>query len=123
VAAWLAGVALGLVLVVAGMSKRADRAWPLKASAFGVPRWAARVLPYVEIALGAVLITGLDRTLAAWLAVILLIGFTVMLVFLFVQGRRPPCACFGARSTKPIGAWSVVRNVLLIALAVIAALA
>jgi uncharacterized membrane protein YphA (DoxX/SURF4 family) len=122
VAAWLAGAALGVVLVVAGVSKRADRAWPLKASAFGVPRWAARVLPFVEIALGAVLITGLDRAFAAWLAAFLLIGFTVMLVFRFAQGRRPPCACFGTRSTKPIGPWSVLRNLLLIALAVIAAL-
>jgi hypothetical protein len=113
---------LGAVLLVAGVSKQADRTWPLKAAAFGVPARAARALPFVELALGAVLVTGLDRSFAAWLAVILLIGFTVMLVFLFAQGRRPPCACFGARSNRPIGVGSIVRNLVLIAIGVVAAL-
>ena len=39
------------------------------------------------------------------------------------EGRRPPCACFGALSRRPVGPGSVVRNVVLIALALLAAFA
>ena len=120
--AGVASVALGVVLLVAGLAKRADPLWRLKAAQFGVPAWSARAVPYVELVLGAVLIVGAGRPFAAWLAAVLLLGFTVMMVFLFAQRRRPPCACFGARSSKPIGAWSIVRNLLLIALAVVAAI-
>jgi hypothetical protein len=117
VVAEVASIALGAVLLVAGIAKRLDRAWPLEAAAFGVPRWAARVLPYVEMALGAFLVAGLNQRFVAGLAAILLIGFTVRLVFLLVHGRRPPCACFGARSARPIGWSSIVRNVVLLVLA------
>jgi hypothetical protein len=113
----VAGVALGAVLLVAGIAKRIDRAWPLEAAAFGAPTWVARVLPYVELALGALLVAGVSQRFVAGLAAILLIGFTVKLVVLLVHGRRPPCACFGARSARPIGWWSIVRNLLLLALA------
>jgi hypothetical protein len=37
-----------------------------------------------------------------------------------VAGRRPECACFGAWSAKPIGVGHVVRNGVLLALAVLA---
>jgi hypothetical protein len=117
VVADVAGVALGAVLLVAGIAKRIDRAWPVEASAFGVPRWAARLLPYVEVALGALLVAGVRQPFVAGVAAILLIGFTVKLVMLLLHGRRPPCACFGARSARPIGWWSIVRNLLLLALA------
>jgi hypothetical protein len=40
-----------------------------------------------------------------------------------LDGRHPPCACFGALSRRPIGWGSVVRNLVLLALAVTAALA
>jgi hypothetical protein len=39
------------------------------------------------------------------------------------EGRRPPCACFGPWSARPIGPGSIARNVALIALALLAALA
>jgi hypothetical protein len=113
----VAGIALGAVLLVAGIAKRLDRDWPLEASAFGVPGWAARVLPYVELALGALLVAGVQQRLVAGVAAILLIGFTVKLVALLRHDRRPPCACFGARSARPIGRSSIVRNLVLLALA------
>ena len=56
-------------------------------------------------------------------AAALLGAFTVLLVVRLAQGRRPPCACFGAWSTRPVGFGSVARNVVLIALALLAATA
>ena len=116
----LAAVALGVVLLVAGIAKRADRGWPQDAAALGTPGFAIPVLPWFEMLLGAVLVSGLARPVAAALAGAVLLAFTALLVVNLARGRRPPCACFGARSRRPIGPWSVVRNLVLLALAAIA---
>jgi hypothetical protein len=55
-------------------------------------------------------------------AALLLLAFTVVLVVRLVQGRRPPCACFGALSAKPIGWGNVVRNGVLIVVAAVVAI-
>jgi hypothetical protein len=55
--------------------------------------------------------------------VVLLLAFTVFLVRLLVTGRRPPCACFGTLSREAIGWGSIVRNGVLILLAVVAVVA
>ena len=123
VAGWLAGAVLGLVLLVSGVAKRVDGGWPAAVSALGAPSWAVAPLPWVEIGLGAVLISGLVRPLAAALAAVLLVLFTVLLAVNLARGRRPPCACFGSRSRQPISAWSLVRNLGLLALAAIACFA
>ena len=123
VAGWLAGAVLGLVLLVSGIAKRVDRRWPAAASALGAPSWAVAPLPWVEIGLGALLVSGLVRPLAAALAAVLLVLFSVLLAVNLARGRRPPCGCFGSRSREPISAWSLVRNLGLLALAAIACLA
>ena len=64
----LAAVVLGIVLLVAGIAKRADRGWPQDAAALGTPAWAIPVLPWFEMLLGAVLVSGLARPAAAALA-------------------------------------------------------
>lgn len=51
------------------------------------------------------------------LAVLLLLAFTGAIVLTLRQGIRKACKCFGASST-PLGRAHVVRNVLLLALAV-----
>ena len=123
VAGWLAGAVLGLVLLVAGIAKRVDRGWPAAARALGAPAWAIAPLPWVEIGLGAMLISGLLRPWPAALAAVLLVLFTVLVVVNLARGRRPPCACFGARSHEPISALSVLRNVGLLGLAAVAVVA
>ncbi|MGZ6987202.1 MAG: MauE/DoxX family redox-associated membrane protein, partial [Ilumatobacteraceae bacterium] len=50
-------------------------------------------------------------------AAALLVSFTTLLVLRMAQGRRPPCACFGAWTAKPIGWRNVVRNAVLLGLA------
>jgi hypothetical protein len=63
----------------------------------------------------------LQRHVLAWIAVGLFVAFTGMLVLRLAQGKSPPCACFGSLSSKPIGAGHIVRNVVLIGLATLAA--
>jgi hypothetical protein len=46
-----------------------------------------------------------------------LLAFTSLLILRLSQGRRPPCACFGAWSAKPIGWRDVARNTAFLALA------
>ena len=118
----LAAVVVGVAFVAAGVFKLADGpAWPRQAADMGVGRGIAVVVPWVEIAIGAVLVTQLLEPWAAIAAVVLLVAFTVVIGLRLRDGSRPPCACFGSRSKRPLGTYHVVRNVGLLALAAVAA--
>lgn len=123
-ASWgvVAALIVAAVLLVAGVSKLAQPAqWRSQAAGLGVPQSLAMVVPYGELALGALLLVQLQRHLLAWLAVALFASFTALLVLRLAQGKRPPCACFGSMSSKPIGPGHLVRNAVFIGLAVLAA--
>ena len=119
----VASVVLGLVLLVSGAAKLASPAWPVQARDLGAPGWAVPVVPWVEVALGAVLAVGLGRPWTALAAAALLAAFTLVVGVALARGQRPPCACFGRFSQRPISGWTVVRNVVLIAIAAVAAAA
>jgi Methylamine utilisation protein MauE len=110
------------VLLVAAVTRLATPpAWRTQAADLGVPAGVAAAVPYVEAALGALLLVQFQRVVVAWCAVALLVSFTVLLVVRLAQGRRPPCACFGSLTPKPIGVASVARNVVFIVVASLAA--
>jgi uncharacterized membrane protein YphA (DoxX/SURF4 family) len=120
----VASILLGLVFLVSGASKlAAGPAWPEQARALGAPSFVVPVLPWFELVLGAVLVMQLAPTLAAAAALVVLVGFTALLLRRLAEGRHPPCACFGAWSSKPLGRGHVVRNLGFIALAAVALLA
>ena len=122
--ATLASVVLGVVFLVAGGSKIASGpAWPEQARSLGAPALVVPVLPWFEIGLGALLIVRTPGTVAVVAALVLLGAFTGLLVVRLVQGRHPPCACFGAWSATPLGWGHVVRNVAFMALGVVALVA
>jgi uncharacterized membrane protein YphA (DoxX/SURF4 family) len=116
-----ARVALGLVFVASAIFKLTDTNWMVSAANLGVPSWLARLVPWWELLLGALLIPSLLTPFAAIAAGWTLIGFSVLIATELRAGRRPTCACFGARSTKPISAMTLVRNGGLIVLAGVAA--
>jgi len=119
----VASVLLGAVFVVSGVVKlSAPRQWRTQAADLGVPGAIAAVLPIVELVVGALLIAQLARRVAAIVAAVLLLAFTALLVMRLAQGRRPPCACFGALSSKPIGWGNIVRNAVLIVVAAVVAI-
>lgn len=114
----IAGVLVGLSFVAAGLFKLADGpAWPQQAADMGVARPIAVVVPYVEIAIGGLLIVPIVRPWPAVAAVALLVVFTTLILVRIADGSRPPCACFGSRSKRPLGAFHVVRNLGLLVLA------
>ena len=119
VAVAAAGI-LGIAMLVAGAGKLASPSWPEPASVLGAPAWSVPVVPWIEIGLGALLVVQWSRPLVAAVTAALLVVFSVLLVRRLAEGNRPPCACFGGFSTRPIGPWSVVRNAVLIGLAIIA---
>ena len=119
----VASVVLGAVFLVAGAAKVAGRElWESQARGLGAPRPVIIILPWIEIVIGAALIVQLATPLAEMAAAIVLILFTIVIGVNLLRGRRPPCACFGAWSTEPLGVRHIVRNVGLIALAALALL-
>ena len=118
---WLCGAAVGIALGTAGALKLFSPQWLRQAAMLGVAPAVARVVPWVEVGLGACLVADLARRLVALLAIVLLASFTSLLAWRLAQGVRPPCACFGRLSTRPVGPRTLVRNAVLIALAVVAA--
>jgi hypothetical protein len=120
----VAAVILGAAFVVAGASKLSiGPVWTQQARDLGVPSWSIAATPWIEIVLGALLVTQFARRPVAVVAIGVLVVFTGLLGLRLAQGRRPPCACFGAWSAKPIGPGHLVRNVVLVAIGVIAAVA
>ncbi len=120
----VAAVVLGAAFVVAGASKIAmGEQWSAQAGDLGAPGPVIPLVPWVELVIGALLVVQFARTVTALVALAVLVVFTGLLVLRLAQGRRPPCACFGAWSATPIGPRHVARNVALMALAVVAAAA
>jgi hypothetical protein len=80
---------------------------------------AALGVPVIEIALAVGLLGAPARALPALLAVAVLLVFTAVLVW--AQARRVPCPCFGGgASDRPVGPAAIVRNGVLLGLAVLA---
>lgn len=118
--ATIASVLLGIAFLVAGGSKlAAGPSWPEQARGLGAPAVVVPALPWIELALGAVLVVQLAPAAAGTLSLVLLGAFTTLIVRRLGQGRHPPCACFGAWSATPLGWGHVVRNLALAALAVV----
>lgn len=117
----IASIVVGGAFILAGASKiAAGPAWASQASGLGAPRWSVPVVPPLEIVLGALLVAQVARRPVAIACASLLVVFTALIALRLSQGRRPPCACFGAWSAKPIGAGHIARNIALLVGAVLA---
>jgi uncharacterized membrane protein YphA (DoxX/SURF4 family) len=113
-----ASLILGAMFLLSGILKiSAPEKWRSQSGGLGVPPVVAAAVPIAESAVGALLVAQVERRVVALVAAALLVGFTTLLVVRLAQGRHPPCACFGALTTKPIGWSNLVRNGLLLALA------
>ncbi|MCM6776881.1 redoxin domain-containing protein [Nocardia sp. CDC159] len=120
---WVLRLALAGVFGLSAWGKWADRSGTGQAMAeFGVPvRWApvaARVLPVVEAVLAVGLLLPRAGVGAGVLALVLLLVFTAAVGRLLRRGKHPACSCFGAMSA-PIGGRTLIRNGVLIAMAVL----
>ena len=121
IVARLASIVLGAVFVVAAVSKMAaGTAWVSQARELGAPAPVATALPGVELVIGALLIAGIGGPLPAVLAAVILVVFSVAIARQLVDGRHPPCACFGSWSQRPLGEGHLMRNAALILVALVA---
>jgi uncharacterized membrane protein YphA (DoxX/SURF4 family) len=105
----------------AGAAKLSDRARTTTTfAALGVPGAGAlgRALPVGEVvlAIGLVVVPGL----ASFAALGLLAAFTTFLVGAVRRHLPVACGCFGSASEEPVGRVDVVRNLLLVAAALVA---
>lgn len=110
---------MGTVLLLAGAFKLGQRAWPQAASDFGAPRWVVGGLPWVEMALGGLLMAQVGGRWTTAAACALLAVFTAAVGLRLVAAERVPCGCFGETSSQPVGADTLVRNVVLTAMAAV----
>jgi len=115
-----ARIAIGLVLLAAGASKLRARAWGVLALEMGVPRWIVTTLPAFECMLGLGLVLQVLPVVLPWVAVALFAGFTVVVVRQLWSGSEAPCNCFGGQDRRAVTGWTVGRNLVLLALAVLA---
>jgi len=117
----VASVVVGIAFLVAGASKvAAGRQWPATARAMGAPVFTIAFVPWVELAVGAALVAQLAVPYPAVAALVLLLAFTALIAVRLSGDERPACACFGAWSAEPVGSVHVIRNAVLMALAVLA---
>jgi uncharacterized membrane protein YphA (DoxX/SURF4 family) len=102
---WLgtaARLALGVVFVVSGALKAGDLAASGRAVVayrllpYGLATTAGAVLPFLEVALGLLLIAGLATRLSAIVAAVLLVIFIAGIGSAWARGLRIDCGCFGS---------------------------
>jgi uncharacterized membrane protein YphA (DoxX/SURF4 family)/thiol-disulfide isomerase/thioredoxin len=115
-------VVLAAVFVVAGVGKLIDLGGSRRAmEEFGLPAGVAAVaapaLPMLELAVAAGLLINPAARFAALLGLVLLVAFIAGIVRVTSQGRAPDCHCFGQFHSEPAGPSTILRNVLLAALA------
>lgn len=117
--------ALGLLLVISGSLKLPDiKGFSRTVMAYGIlPRalakFTGRIIPFVEIILGGMLLLGLQLLLASILTLLYLAGITCVLVVALVQKKRMEnCGCFGTAFKVPLTWKKVLENLVWIALAV-----
>jgi peroxiredoxin/uncharacterized membrane protein YphA (DoxX/SURF4 family) len=122
--ALLARLFLAAVFGLAAIAKLRDRRGSTQAiTAFGVPDRlatpAAVVLPIIELTVAFALVLPQLAVIGAAGAAVLLAGFTAAVAMNLARGRHPDCRCFGEIAAGPIGGATVVRNAVLIAIALV----
>jgi uncharacterized membrane protein YphA (DoxX/SURF4 family) len=108
-------VVLGGIFIYAGWVKLQDP-WQLFAAGVAsyevLPMWAvevvARALPWFEVALGLLMISGFFfRTSSTLIAAMLAVFFT-LIVRAYLQGKEINCGCFGGN--EPISPLTMLRD-------------
>jgi peroxiredoxin/uncharacterized membrane protein YphA (DoxX/SURF4 family) len=119
-----ARIVLAALFAVAGLTKLADRAGTRKSLAeFGLPAILVSpvtiLLPLAELACAVALVPVSTAWWGAAGSLALLSLFTIAMAVSLARGQKPDCHCFGQLRSEPIGPATIVRNVLLAALAVL----
>lgn len=113
-------VAIGLMLLVAGVSKlrHLEEFRGIVQSYRMLPRWlapiAATLLPPAEIVLGSLLVLGVALRLAGWLSALLFVVFGLAIGVNLLRGRQHiHCGCFRSTLRHSLHWKLVIRSALL----------
>lgn len=120
-----ARLCVGGVFVISAITKMLDREgtavamsrYPFLPAGFG--RFVAYTFPYVELLVGGLLVLGLFTRVAALAAVGLFVLFTGLIIYDLTRGQSSSCHCFGRLSAEKLTPMAVVRNMVLLAMAVL----
>lgn len=118
----LARVLLSGLFLIAGLAKLIDGAGTRQALRdFGAPAPLASplgvLLPLAELGVAAALLPASSAWQGALGALVLLLTFIGGIGYNLARGRRPDCHCFGQLHSVPAGWPTLIRNLLLAALA------
>jgi hypothetical protein len=124
----LAPLACAVVLVVSGVAKLKDHEGSrsaftsLRVPAFLSSPAVVRAVPVVEIVLGALLVVTWGRVLAVVAAAVtaLFIAYAVLVARALRAGEPVDCQCFGSLGSSVVTGWTLVRNAVLVVLALLA---
>ncbi len=120
----LGRIALGGVFVYAAYTKL-RHPWMLFAMSVNsyqvLPEWSvtllARTLPWLELALGLLLLVGVGLRYVAAAASLLLLGFFGIMLSSYVKGKGIDCGCFGFG--ERLGVRTLLRDGMLAALSLV----
>jgi peroxiredoxin len=120
----LARLLLAAVFLVAGLAKLADLAGSRQALRdFGVPAKLSTplgvLLPLAELAVAVALLFPATAWWGAMGALALLLLFVVGIGYNLARGRQPECHCFGQLHSAPAGWPTLIRNLVLAAIAAV----
>jgi len=122
----LAGIAIGLVFVVAGLAKVGDptafaaQVHNFRMMPIPLENLLAMTLPWVELVAGVALILGVRERGAAALLLFLMALFTVAVGQAVARGLSFECGCFGKADSSTVGLKKIGENIALTAVAWVA---
>lgn len=125
VAVLIARLTLGGIWMIAGLAKLASReSRGQMVEAFGMLRGrpaqaVGLALPYMELSLGLLLLSGEWVATASISSAVLLTVFSVAIAINLIQGRRVQCNCFGQLGHAYISKGLLARNAALLGLAAV----
>jgi uncharacterized membrane protein YphA (DoxX/SURF4 family) len=119
---------VGAVLLVAGLTKvRSPKAVARTVADYGIlpgsfARPVATLLSPLEVLLGLALVLGVGVQVAGAISAALFAAFGAAVARNLARGNYIRCGCFGASGRERIGPATLSRNVVLLALSMVAAL-
>ena len=112
---WLSRIMIAGIFIYAGYAKLTQPSIIFEAvidsyqllPAWGVMR-VAQILPWMEIALGVLILVGWKIRYFSILATLLLGFFITLMAISFSRGTEAMCGCFGGG--EPVSAWTLIRD-------------
>lgn len=120
---WIVRIVLALIFFIAAVNKLSTPVSFVLViqdyQVFGavLSAWFAVLIPFLEIVLGILLITGFWLSEAFLLTAALYLIFDGMIAQAFIRGLDIACGCFGTSYASPINWWKIGENAILTAVA------